>query len=327
MNRRATRAVRAFRAFRAFRAPVRRALHVPLLAAGAFALSAAPAQAQRERYAPLILQLPVSARSTAMGGLSMGSRDADAAFGNPALAGGSNVVSLSGARYASGASTGHLATAMSVGPLGVAVGVQLLDARSRFGGFPARSDVLTDEGARATAGLGANVATSFAWKGMRWGASARYVEERFSDVRATSAAFDLGAAKSLLNGAVMAGVAVQHLGRDLEIGTASAQLPARVSLGAAGGYGNFKWFDVAASANVAVRRDGRVVPAAGGEVTYVPIEGVAIAVRGGARSPELRAQRALTAGLGLSFDRLVLDYGWEDMRFKGGAHHLTVRLR
>lgn len=303
-----------------------RALPLPLLAA-ALALSATPAQAQRERYAPLILQLPVSARSAAMGGLSMGSRDADAAFGNPALAGGSNAVSLSGARYASGASAGHVATAMTVGPLGVAVGMQLLDARSRLGDFPARSDVLTDEGARATAGLGANVAASFAWKGVRWGASARYVEERFSDVRATSAALDLGAAKSFLSGAVMAGVAVQNLGRDLEIGAATAQLPARLSLGAAGGYGNFTWFDVAASANVAVRRDGRVVPAAGAEVTYVPIEGVAIAVRGGARSPELRAQRPLTAGLGVSFDRLVLDYGWEDMRLRGGAHHVTLRLR
>lgn len=295
--------------------------------AAALALVGSPAQAQRERYAPLVLQLPASARATAMGGLSMGTRDVDAAFGNPALAGGNNTLSFTGARYASGASTGHLATAMTIGPLGVAVGVQMLDAETRFGGFPARSDVLTDEGARAHAGLGANVAASFAWKRMRWGASTRYVEERFFDRRATSVAFDLGAAKSFLNGAVMAGVALQHLGRDLEVGPTRAQLPARISLGATGGYGNFKWFDLGASANVAVRRDGRVVPAAGGELSYVPIEGVALTLRGGVRSPELEAQRPLTAGIGFSFDRLAVDYGWEDMRFNGGAHHLTLRVR
>lgn len=303
------------------------AVRALLLTTCAFVLAAPPAQAQRERYAPLILQLPASARAVAMGGLSMGTRDVDAAFGNPALAGGSNAVSLTGARYASGATVGHLASAMTVGALGISVGTQLLDARSRFGGFPARSDVLTDEAARATAGLGANVAASFAWKGMRWGASARYVEERVSDVRATSASFDLGASRSLLNGAVTAGVALQHLGRDLAIGETRAQLPARLSLGAAGGFGNFRWFDVAAAANLAVRRDGRVLPAAGGELSYVPIEGVAFVVRGGVRAPELRAQRPLTSGAGVSFDRVSLDYGWEDMRGKGGAHHLTLRLR
>lgn len=299
-----------------------------LAVASALALTASSVQAQRERYAPLILQLPVSARSVAMGGLSMGTRDVDAAFGNPALAGGNNTLSFSGARYASGASTGHLASAMNIGALGLSVGVQLLDAQTRFGDFPARSDVLTDEGGRANAGLGANVAASFGWKRMRWGAAARYVEERFSDVRATSVAFDLGASRNFWNGAITTGLALQNLGRDLELGTARAQLPARASLGAAiSGYGISKWFDVGASANLAVRRDGRIVPAAGGELTYVPIEGVAIALRGGARAPELDAQRTLTAGLGASFDRLSLDYGWQDMRGGGGAHHLTIRLR
>lgn len=310
------------------RSRVARAVLRALAGASAIALTVSTAQAQRERYAPLILQLPASARSVAMGGLSMGTRDVDAAFGNPALAGGNNTLSFTGARYASGASTGHLASAMNIGALGLSVGVQMLDAHTRFGGFPARSDVLTDEGVRANAGLGANVAASFSWKRMRWGAAARYVEERFSDVRATSVAFDLGASRNFWNGAITTGLALQHLGRDLEIGAAQTQLPARASLGAAmSGYGISKWFDVGASANVAVRRDGRVVPAAGGELSYVPIEGVAIALRGGVRAPELDAQRALTAGLGASFDRLSLDYGWQDMRGRGGAHHLTLRLR
>lgn len=305
-----------------------RALTWALAIAPALVLNVSPVQAQRERYAPLILQLPTSARSVAMGGLSMGTRDVDAAFGNPALAGGNNTLSFTGARYASGASTGHLASAMNIGALGLSLGVQMLDAQSRFGGFPARSDVLTDEGARAHAGLGANVAASFGWKGMRWGAAARYVEERFSDVRATSAAFDVGASRNFWNGAITTGLALQHLGQDLALGAARVQLPARASLGAAmNGYGVSKWFDVGASANVAVRRDGRIVPSAGGELSYVPIEGVVVALRGGARAPELDAQRTLTAGLGASFDRLSLDYGWQDMRGKGGAHHLTLRLR
>lgn len=286
------------------------------------------ARAQRERHAPILLQLPVTARTMAMGGLTAGSRDVEAVFGNPALVGGSSAFSLSLGRYASGASTGHAATTMSIGSIGLGFGVALLDAPQVVAQSPMRSDVLTDEGRVAAAGLAASVAASLNWKGLRWGASARYLDARTGTTHSASPAFDVGVAKDLMNGFLSAGVVLQHLGRALPGTGEGRALPTRIALGASGGgYGVSKWFDVGASANVAVREDGALFPAVGGEWALVPLEGIAFALRGGVRRPELRAQRALTGGVGVQFDRLSLDYGWEDMRGKGGAHRVTFRLR
>lgn len=294
----------------------------------ALALTAAPARAQRERYAPLVLQLPVTARTMAMGGLSVGARDVEAVFGNPALVGGNNAFSLSLGRYPSGASTGHSATTMSVGMIGLGFGVALLDAPQFVSRAPLHSDVLTDDGRVAASNMAATVAASLSWKGFRWGATARYLESRTGAERDGAPAFDVGMTKDFMNGFVTTGVVLQHMGRDLPGDGPGRGLPTRIALGAAGsGYGVGKWFDIGASTNVAVREDGEVFPTAGGELALVPIEGISIALRGGARRPELRAQRALTGGVGLQYDRLSLDYGWEDMRGKGGAHRFTLRIR
>jgi len=289
---------------------------------------AAPVQAQRERHAPLVLQLPATARTLAMGGLTAATRDVESVFGNPALVGGSNALSLSLGRYASGASTGHLATAMNVGMLGVGVGMALLDAPQLVAGRALTSDVLTDEGHVAASNMAATVAASLAWKGFRWGAAARYLESRTASARGGAPSFDLGVAKDLLFGRLTSGLVLQYMGRDLPNRVDSRTLPVRVALGVAGGGQNLgKWFDIGAAANVAVREDGEVYPTAGGELSWVPYEGVSVTVRGGGRRPELRAQRPLTGGVGVQLDRLSLDYGWEDMRGKGGAHRVTLRLR
>jgi hypothetical protein len=291
-------------------------------------LSPSAALAQRERHAPLLLQLPVAARSMAMGGLTAATRDAESVFGNPALVGGASAVTVSMGRYASGATTGHVATTMTVGMLGVAVGAQLLDAPQLSPGVPLRSDVLTDDGSYAASALGANVAASLSWKGFRWGGAARYVEQRTGLARSGSAALDLGLSRDFVNGLLSTGFVVQHMGRDLRIGGERVDLPLRVAVGAnLYGYGLGKWIDLGGATHLAVREDGEVFGSAGGEMTLVPIEGISLAVRGGVRRPELRAQRALTGGVGLQFDRVALDYGWEDMRGAGGAHRLTLRMR
>lgn len=285
-------------------------------------------RAQRERHAPILLQLPVTARSMAMGGLTAATRDVEAVFGNPALVGGANALSVTVGRYASGATTGHVATTMTVGMLGLALGAQLLDAPQVLPNAPLRSDVLTDDGSFAASALGANVAASLSWKGFRWGGAARYVEQRTGLSRSNSAAFDLGLSRDFLNGTLSTGFAVQHLGRDLRAGTARVDLPLRVAAAATiGGYPVGKWIDLGAATHLAVREDGELFGSAGGEMTLVPLEGISLALRGGARRPELRAQRPLTAGVGIQVDRLALDYGWEDMRGKGGAHRVTLRMR
>lgn len=305
-----------------------------LLVVGALALALAvpcrSAHAQRDRYAPLVLQLPASARTMAMGGVTAATRDVDAVFGNPALVGGNNTLSMTGARYPSNATAGLLATAMNVGSLGIGVGVTVLDAPSTVEFPPLRSQLLLheEEQARTGSSLAATVAASFNWKGFRWGAAAKYAEERANLGRGGTYAGDIGVTKDIRNGTITTGLAVQNIGAPLRGTGVGRNVPTRVALGIGrGGYGLGKWFDLGGAANFAVRRDGRFVPSGGGELSYVPIEGVSFALRAGVRTPELHAQQPVTAGVGVMLDRVSLDYGWEDMRGSGGAHRISIRLR
>ena len=67
--------------------------------------------------------------------------------------------------------------------------------------------------------------------------------------------------------------------------------------------------DLAASAAVSVRRGGRVSPAGGVELGYMPIDGVIFAGRVGARLPEKNAEAPITLGAIFTFDRVSIDYG------------------
>lgn len=291
------------------------------------ATAQAPASDQRERYAPLILKLPATARLLSLGGAQVALRDVDAVFGNPALVGTGTALAFGAERYASGATAGQFASSSTIGPLGIGVGVQLLDAGPRDGTFPAQSDVLTREHAAGTSGLAATLAASLSWKQLRWGVGATYVEERVSDRRAGGVVFDIGASKSLqfLNSTV--GVAVQHLGPRLEVAGRSEALPTQLAVGVATApRGLGKWIDVSGTAELDVRRDGALFPRGGVELSYTPIEGVAFVGRVGGRRPQLREERAVTVGGGFTVDRVTLDYGWQALR-EGAGHRLTLRLR
>lgn len=291
------------------------------------ATAQAPAPDQRERYAPLILKLPATARLLSLGGAQVALRDVDAIFGNPALVGTGTALAFGAERYASGATAGQFASSSTIGPLGIGVGVQLLDAGPRDGTFPARSDVLTRANAAGTSGLAATLAASLSWKQLRWGVGATYVEERVSDRRAGGVVFAIGASKSLqfLNSTV--GVAVQHLGPRLEVAGRSEALPTQLAVGVATApRGLGKWIDVSGTAELDVRRDGALFPRGGVELSYTPIEGVAFVGRVGGRRPQLREERAVTVGGGFTVDRVTLDYGWQALR-EGAGHRLTLRLR
>ncbi len=303
---------------------------VAAMATGTVATSAraqSSAPDQRERYAPLVLKLPASARVLSLGGTQVALRDVDAVFGNPALVGTGTGLAFGAERYSSGATAGQFASSSTIGPLGIGVGVQLLDAGPRYGVFPARSDVLTGDNAGGTTSLAASVAASLTWKQIRWGVAAKYVEERVTDDRAGGVAFDIGASKtlSLLNSTV--GVAVQHLGPRLDVAGRREALPTQLALGiATAPKGLGKWVDVGATAELDVRRDGELFPRGGVELSYSPIEGVTFIGRAGGRRPQLREERPVTAGAGFTVDRFTLDYGWETLR-EGAGHRFTIRLR
>lgn len=282
---------------------------------------------QRERYAPLILKRPATTRVLSLGGAQVAQRDVDAVFGNPALVGTATALAFGAERYASGARAGQFASSSTIGPLGLGVGVQLLDAGAPFGPFPASSEVLTRATAPGISSIAATMAASLLWKQLRWGIGAKYVEERVRDDRAAGVAFDIGVSRSLslLNSTVA--LALQHLGPSLSVEDRREALPAQLAMGiATTPRGVGKWVDVSGSAQLDVRRDGSLFPRGGLEVSYVPIEGVAVTGRAGGRRPQLREERALVMGAGVTVDRLSLDYGWEPLR-DGAGHRLTVRLR
>jgi hypothetical protein len=296
----------------------------------ALVMTATSAAAQTDRYAPLVVQLPTGARPLAMGGWNASVRDVDAAFGNPAFAGQMTSTSLSLARYAERVAGGALSNQSTVGVIGIAIGATYLDygATAPFlDSASIASPVLATRGPHAAASLAGSVALSASFKGFRWGLAATYLEERVASERSSVAAANLGVSRDFTTLSSTVGLVVQNLGPALRTSTGSIELPTRVGLGMTRNpFPLTTWVDVSYSGGVTVRRDGYVSVGAGGELSWVPIEGIAFAFRAGLRRPELRAQEPVTLGLGAAYDRLALDYAWEQID-GGGAHRLSIRLR
>jgi hypothetical protein len=93
-------------------------------------------------------------------------------------------------------------------------------------------------------------------------------------------------------------------------------------------YSRFEHYDFGMQTQLTVERGGFVRPAAGGELGYVPIEGVSFVVRGGLRLPREKDELFATGGLGITVDRISLDYAVEP--FRGGrpvSHRLGLRIK
>lgn len=294
------------------------------------AVAVPAAQAQSGQFAPLVAQLPMGAQALGMGGWNASSRDVDAALGNPAYAGSMASTSLSLARYADRVNSGAIANQSTIGVIGIAIGASYLDYGASFPALQARGfsgDVLAERGDFAAASLAGGIALSTTFKGFRLGVAGLYLEERVESTRASVAAASLGASKDVFTGRVRLGLAIQNIGPELRVPSGEIELPTRVALGATGpliAIGSY--LDLYLTGGMAIQRDGFLSGGAGGELSYVPIEGISLAFRAGARRPELRAQQPLTLGLGAAYDRLAIDYAWEQMD-GGGAHRVSLRLR
>lgn len=307
--------------------------------AGCVLFIAAPLAAQRTLYAPLAPQLPLGARAIALGGANMSSRDAESALGNPALAGTASAAAFTLGRYHENAHGGSIGVTTPVGSMGVGVAVSYLDYTPSPISFPLYSDNALVRGT-TTAGHASSMAAAFSlsttFKGWRWGAAATYLEERVFTERASVAALNLGAAKDNFWRNMTLGVAVQNIGPSLRFsdgsfgagGDPDVDLPLRLAAGLSSYFrGLGPWFDLSLSGGAAVRRDGLVSGNVGGELSWVPIEGISFALRAGVRRAELTVQRPMTAGLGVTVDRFALDYAWEQMSEGNGVHRLGLRLR
>jgi hypothetical protein len=283
---------------------------------------------------PLVLRLPASARHAALANAGLAGNDGDAFLYNPGALSNARGVAMSVQRYGSQATAGALGNVQTIGSLTVGVGVQFLEYRSNA----MRYDLALESGGSRLSDGGSLSGSSSAFtlgvartvKGLRVGANVKYAEDRFGRAHDGTVAFDAGMVKPWGPG-TLAFVA-QNLGAGLRVPDyerVDGVLPTRVGAGyGIGSYPMGAWWDVGMQAQVLVERDGFVRPAGGVELSYVPVEGVAIVFRNGFRLPREPDEPLVTGGLGVTIDRLSIDWAAEPMR--GGrpvSHRLGLRIK
>ena len=302
------------------RAVLSAALAAPSLLAG-----------QSADFAPILLQLPASARALGMGNVAVAGRDDDVLFYNPAQLVAARGMSISMERFSSTASAGALSAVARFNTGGIAVGAMVAEFDTPFGAYPiARRDLLAGGPvAGSSASLVFGIAQVF--KSTRVGGSVKFVEERVSQTRSSRTVFDLGLGRDFFG--YQFGLAVQNIGQSLprasppgsEFVLLGTRMPLRTTFGAMRGW-TFGEFDVFGTAAVSTLRDGFVAPAAGGEIWYSWLSGYNVILRAGARRPE-RGEGAVTGGAGFGIDRLSIDYALETLRGSRFAHRVGLRIR
>ena len=257
--------------------------------------------------------------------------DADAILYNPGMLSAARGLAVSMQRYGRFGTAGSLATVTTAGVLQVGVGAQFVDYRAGS----ARYDEAVRRGATHLSDGGSVDASSSAFtlgigrtiKGLRLGASVKYAEDRLGLVSDGTVAFDVGLTMPFGPGAL--GLVAQNLGAGPRLGGVRGPLPTRVGVGFGGGTVPIgEHLDIGAQMALTLEGDWFVRPAGGVEVGYVPIEGVAIILRNGLRLPREPDESLITAGLGVTIDRMSIDYAMEPMR--GGrpvSHRVGLRIK
>ena len=286
-------------------------------------VTAASAEAQADRYAPTVLQIAPTPRAATLASTTA-ARDIEAIFGNPAMIGTAVGTVVASGRF-DAATMLTLASASSLGPFSVGIGVQYLDFESQTAWQQPYWSYALEVGGqyKSTSAVGA-FALSTTFRGNRFGAAVKYVSQRIGGLQDAGPSLDLGLARDVSRYTL--GLTVQNIGSGMESSGFSHQMPLRVS----GGVTSYGWtvgpFDVNGSAGASVLPDGIVLPAFGLELGYAPLEGYNFALRAGIRRPELRAQQPLSIGGSASLDRFALEYAYEDW-VNGGTHRLALRVR
>lgn len=300
---------------------------------GGWALAPAPAWAQAPPTGPLVLHIPTSARTAALGNAWVAGRDLDAIFHNPAqIIGTRSTIDLSVARL------GPASTMLSAGSIYAAGkwsltlgwGAQFVGVNADAAPYPFSPDVTLASGARSGTSALFTAGAAIVFKKFRVGVAAKYV----SDMASTSPAVfhpvrvnqhvllaDVGVARNLFGGA--AAIAFQNIGRDSRDEGVLLRVPRQVALG----WSTTKVagpLDLAVFTQVTARRDW-TTPAAGIEAGYSWIEGYTVTLRAGVRRPETRAEKPVSLGAALTADRVTVEYALR--LYDGGRSSSGVTLR
>lgn len=287
--------------------------------------------AQPANEGPLVLRLPSSARFLAIGNAGLVSTDGDAMFYNPGMLASSRGAAASLQRYGSNGTSGAIATTSTAGSMTIGIGAQFVRYEAPLN-LPYASLLkpgatrLSEPGAVPAASAAFTVGFAKTIKGFRVGANAKYVEDRIGVAADGTLAIDIGMNRALGPGTL--GLVVQNLGEGLRIAGNKGTLPRRIGAGWGAARPVSEHWDLAAQTALTLEGDLFVRPAGGGELSYVPVEGVAFVIRQGFRRPRERDESFFTAGLGLTIDRIALDYAFEPVRGgRDAAHRVGVRVR
>lgn len=295
-----------------------------------------PGAAQNRDRGPILLQLSSSTRALALGNsFALGYQDSDGIFYQPGLL--NRVQGFSGSvqRFGSAATMTTLSAGRSWLSGGVALGIQALSygaegTRPLLGddllALPADIGSLRSKGTVGTSEVIVSVGYGRSVKGIRMGFVGKLVEERFGELKAATAGFDVGAARQA--GPIALGLAVQNLGPDMAIGGEDIPLPLRLALGASSRRAPVGPLDLAASSAVIYNRDGDVVPSVGLEVAYWPVTGRTFVVRLGVRQlPEEQTGSPFTFGGAFIGDNILIDYAFEGFDSGSPSHRFSVGWR
>lgn len=289
--------------------------------------------AQQASEGPMVLRLPVNARIAAMANAGIAASDGDAVLYNPGMLSVARGVALSLHRFEPQATSGAFGSVIAVGGFTYGFGVHYLDWRAPVLSY---TDVvgtggvsrLTDSGVVAASSAVFAVGAARTIKGIRLGVAVKYADERFGANQDGVVAVDFGASRPMGPGSLA--LVAQNFGNGVRLDGEEALLPRRIGLGFGGGmYPLHEYFDLGAQMQLAAEGDDWFVrPSAGVEVGYVPIEGVALVVRVGARRPREVDESAITGGLGFTVDRYSVDYAFEPSRAgSSGVHRIGMRIR
>jgi hypothetical protein len=292
----------------------------------AFLLLASPMHAQVRQIAPL--QLPASPRALGLGdAYPLASADNDAIFYHPGLIDAARGVGASFALFEH-ATLVTMSGAADFRGGGMAFGVQSLSysAPTRTSGAFTRGEAgLGDAGDVNAAEVVVSGGYGRTIRGFRAGLVGKYIEMRVQGERDVTVAADLGLARRI--GFVTAGLSARNVGRAPRFDDEDLALPSTLTLGASTQAAPVGPLDIAAAAAVSRWQDGTVVPHAGIEFAYWPVQGRTFIGRIGFRYIDDRDIRPLTLGAGFAGDRIVIDYGFQDYNGARAVHRVGVRLR
>ena len=306
---------------------------VPAVLAAIVVLAlAAPARAfaQAPAVGPLLLIMPATPRTAALGNAWVAGRDQDVLFYNPAqLVGARTGLDLSITRHGSQGTTTTLGSVYAGGKWSLTLGwgVQFADySPEPSTSYPYSPDVLLSSGAaQGTSALFA-IGGAIVWKNTRFGAAAKYASDRVSlstPIKNSVFVADIGVARSIVGGT--GALSVQNLGGSSGDDGTGIKAPKQVLMGwsTARPVGQL---DLGLYTQLTLRDDW-TAPAGGVEIGYSWIEGYVVSVRAGVRRPESGPEHPFTLGAALTADRVTVEYGVQF--FEGGraANGVTIRWR